>query len=83
MDREASYAVDFFSDLRSDVGETSNRATQRQLVDFILQFQIDNIFIYRFVAVTESRKSVDKDAETRYGRTCCRNSTIATSMLRI
>jgi len=51
MDRQSVYTLDLWGENRSNVseGQQSNRLTQKQLVDFILSFAVDNAFIYRYV----------------------------------
>lgn len=47
MDRQSVYTLSVFSESRGDGEETSNRQLQKELVDFILGFHLDNVFIYR------------------------------------
>lgn len=45
MDRQSVYTLSLFGE---DKGiEESNKRVQKELVDFILDFHLDNVFIYR------------------------------------
>ncbi|KAK5161614.1 minichromosome maintenance protein 5 [Oleoguttula sp. CCFEE 6159] len=46
MDRQSVFSLSLFGEDRS-AGQDSRASTQQQLVDFILDFHIDGIFIYR------------------------------------
>lgn len=48
MDRKSVYSLSLFPDDRSANGQESVRHTQQELVEFILEFHLDNIFIYRY-----------------------------------
>lgn len=47
MDRESTYALSLFGTERNE-NEDSNSQIQQLLVDFVLDFHIDNVFIYRY-----------------------------------
>ncbi|KAI7564263.1 hypothetical protein KC346_g21567, partial [Hortaea werneckii] len=48
MDRQSVYTLSLFGEDRSAAGgQESNRQIQQELVDFILEFHLDNVFIYR------------------------------------
>lgn len=46
MDRQTVYSLSVFDPDDRDT-EDNNSQVQRQLVDFVLDFHIDNVFIYR------------------------------------
>jgi DNA replication licensing factor MCM5 len=46
MDRQATYTLSLFGE--SDVGGESNKKIQKELVDFILEFHLENVYIYRY-----------------------------------
>lgn len=47
MDRQSTYALSLFGTERNE-NEDSNSQIQQLLVDFVLDFHIDNVFIYRY-----------------------------------
>ncbi|KAF2140279.1 uncharacterized protein K452DRAFT_273918 [Aplosporella prunicola CBS 121167] len=47
MDRQSTYSLSLFGGQDNQDGEDSNSQIRQQLVNFILDFHIDNIFIYR------------------------------------
>ena len=47
MDRQSVYALSLFGESASAAGDESNRQVQKDLVEFVLHFQLENIFIYR------------------------------------
>ncbi|KAK3686788.1 minichromosome maintenance protein 5 [Vermiconidia calcicola] len=47
MDRQSVYSLSLFGEDRSANGDQSNRQIQQELVDFILEFHLENVFIYR------------------------------------
>lgn len=48
MDRQSVYTLSLFGEDRSaNGGEQTNRQIQQELVDFVLEFHLDNVFIYR------------------------------------
>ncbi|KAF2754688.1 putative DNA replication licensing factor Mcm5 [Pseudovirgaria hyperparasitica] len=47
MDRRTVYSLNLFGADRSEDGEHAPAQVQQQLVDFILDFRLDNVFIYR------------------------------------
>ncbi len=77
MDRQSVYTLSLFGEDKAI--EESNKRVQKELVDFILDFHLDNVFIYRYE--TNKRVSghdVNVIVETKYERMCCRGSTFAT-----
>lgn len=53
MDRQSVYSLSVFS--RDAEQEPDSRAAiQQRLMNFVLEFQLDNIFIYRYGFETES-----------------------------
>jgi len=50
MDRQSVYTLSLGFSQASEAGEEpdSRQHIQQQLVDFILEFQIDNVFLYRY-----------------------------------
>lgn len=49
MDRQSVFTLSLFGESKdNDGGESSNKKTQQQLVDFILEFHLENVFIYRY-----------------------------------
>lgn len=47
MDRQSVYSLSLFGEDRAN-GQDSRGQVQKELVDFILDFQIENTFIYRY-----------------------------------
>ena len=48
MDRQSVYSTGIYpSQDVTDGGEGTNRIVQRELVDFIMHFQLETAFIYR------------------------------------
>ncbi len=47
MDRQSAYSLSIFHEDRSVNGQDSRGRVHQQLVDFILDFHIDNVFVYR------------------------------------
>ncbi len=48
MDRQSVYTLSLFGEDRSaNGGQETNKQVQQELVDFILEFHLDNVFIYR------------------------------------
>jgi DNA replication licensing factor MCM5 len=47
MDQSAVYSLSLFSESHNEDGERSNQRVTKDLVDFILQFHLDDVFIYR------------------------------------
>jgi DNA replication licensing factor MCM5 len=47
MDRESVYTLSVFPEDRSQTGSDSRAATQDQLVRFIMEYQINGVYIYR------------------------------------
>jgi DNA replication licensing factor MCM5 len=49
MDRESVYTLSIgLGSQRGDDGSDSRSKIQQQLIDFILEFRVDNQFIYRY-----------------------------------
>ena len=81
MDRQSVYTLSLFPDERSDHGDLTNKQTQKELVDFILDFHLENVFIYRYEPWQRESSStcVDDDEEIKYGRMCSRSNTTVMS----
>ena len=47
MDRQSVYTLSLFGEGRSANGDQSRKQTQQELLDFILEFHLENVFIYR------------------------------------
>jgi DNA replication licensing factor MCM5 len=47
MDQGSVYSLSLFPESRNEDGENSNQQITKALVDFILQFHLDDVFIYR------------------------------------
>lgn len=47
MDRQSVYTLSLFGENES-VGGGSNKKIQKELVDFILEFHLENVYIYRY-----------------------------------
>jgi DNA replication licensing factor MCM5 len=47
MDRQTVYSLSLFGSDRNEDSQDSHSRIQQQLVDFILDFRLDNVFIYR------------------------------------
>ncbi|KAI9685168.1 MAG: minichromosome maintenance protein 5 [Bathelium mastoideum] len=47
MDRQSVFSLSLFGEDRSATGPDTRGSIQRALVDFILEFHLDNVFIYR------------------------------------
>lgn len=45
MDRQSVYTLSLFGEDKAV--EESNKRVQKELVDFVLEFHLDNVFIYR------------------------------------
>lgn len=48
MDRQGVYSLSLFGTERNEGGDDTPIRIQQQLVDFVLDFHIDNVFIYRY-----------------------------------
>ncbi|EGP85117.1 unnamed protein product [Zymoseptoria tritici ST99CH_1A5] len=46
MDRQSTYTLSLFGESNGD-GDSSNKQIQKELVAFVLDFHLDNVFIYR------------------------------------
>jgi DNA replication licensing factor MCM5 len=49
MDRQSVYTLSMFDGDRRTSGQETVRQIQQELIDFILEFHLDNVFIYRYV----------------------------------
>ena len=47
MDRQSVYTLSLFGENESANGGESNRKIHKELVDFILEFHLENVYIYR------------------------------------
>lgn len=83
MDRQSVYTLSVFPQDTSQAGEDSRGHVQEQLVNFILDFHLENAFIYRSVQLCHYVLGVLPDVylETKYEKTCSPNNTTATSTL--
>lgn len=48
MDRQSVYTLSLFGENDSLQGAESNRKIRNELVDFILEFHLENVYIYRY-----------------------------------
>lgn len=48
MDRQPTYSLSLFGDNQSSTGDQTIKQIQQELVDFILDFHLENVFIYRY-----------------------------------
>ena len=58
MDRQSVYSLSVYGPERDDNGniiQESRAQMQQQLVNFILEFQLDGVFIYRYVNLFRRR----------------------------
>ena len=51
------YTLSLFGEDRSANGGDSNRQIQQDLVDFILEFHLENVFIYRYEIQDEKSRA--------------------------
>ena len=50
MDRQPTYSLSLFGEDRNSAGgDQTNRQIQKELIDFLLEFHVENVFIYRYV----------------------------------
>nr|POE72764.1 dna replication licensing factor mcm5 [Quercus suber] len=47
MDRQSVYTLSLFGESQTDNGDTTFKQTQKELVSFIMEFHLENVFIYR------------------------------------
>jgi len=47
MDRQSVYSLSIFGRSAQEQEPNSRGQIQQRLIDFVLEFQLDNIFIYR------------------------------------
>lgn len=81
MDVQSVYSL---SVLRPDYDDTDSRQrVQSELEVFILQFRLDNAFIYRYIHFAIVLAMTDNRAEIKSARMFCLSNTTATSMLSI
>ena len=59
MDRQSVYTLSLFGEDKSLNGGGSNKQTQKELVDFILEFHLENVFIYRYDAQSPRSASTE------------------------
>ena len=82
MDRQPTYSLSLFGDNQSVNGDQTNKQIQQELVDFILEFHLENVFVYRYGAGWKrqgAQPCTDFNKETKYERTSCQSNTTATS----
>jgi DNA replication licensing factor MCM5 len=60
MDRQPTYSLSLFGDAQSTNGEQTNKQIQQELVDFILDFHLDNVFIYRYASEMRARQETTR-----------------------
>lgn len=76
MDRQSVYSTHVFEPSFGDNGD-SRLQLRKQLETFILDFRLDNNFVYRYACKTHAaasdvgRQNADPAAETSLGRTRC------------
>jgi len=51
MDRQSVYTLSLFPEEKNASGAETNRQVQQDLVSFVLEFQLENAFIYRYVGL--------------------------------
>ena len=49
MDRQSVYTLSLFGETASANGEESNKQVQKEIVNFVLEFHLDGIYVYRYV----------------------------------
>lgn len=73
MDRQSAYALSVYGPETDDNGnvlQESRSTTEKQLMNFILEFQLDGVFVYRYVCQTRlDRRHVDSCTATKYEKT--------------
>lgn len=74
MDRRTPYTLSVLAPSTNGADE-SRTTIQNRLRDFVLEFQLDNAFVYRYASHIQSREAALKadlnDATvTNYGRMC-------------
>ena len=47
MDRQSVYSLSIFSRSAEEQEPDSRKQIQQRLIEFVLEFQLDNLFIYR------------------------------------
>lgn len=68
MDRRTPYTLSVLAPSTTGADE-SRTLTEGRLRDFVLEFQLDNAFIYRYVtALSDSRQALTGLPEINYGR---------------
>lgn len=72
----------FPSDADGDRQDAAPTRIQKALVDFVMDFHLDNVFIYRYVPAYALQDTSDISSETRYVKMCSSSSTTAISTLR-
>nr|POE87447.1 hypothetical protein CFP56_30036 [Quercus suber] len=83
MDRQSVYTLSLFGESQNDNGDTTFKQIQKELVSFIMEFHLENAFIYRYAppwTPSIRRAFADDGAAIRSGRTSFRNSITATSI---
>jgi len=72
-DRPSNFAISLFGSAQGDGPQdaTVPSRVQQALVDFVMDFHLDNIFIYRFVATAAYTMGMaDVGAGTKSARMC-------------
>lgn len=84
MDRGSVHTLHVFP---QEEGEDTNLQVQKQLETFILEFRLDNVFVYRYAQSLGASHTLipfaDSHAEISCARTRSFKNTIATSTLAI
>ena len=69
MDRQSVYSLSVLAP-DPDASEDSRSQIQEQLREFILEFRLDNAFIYRLVLMLSVQHALTVDIEIKYERMC-------------
>lgn len=83
MDQQSVYSLSVLA-ADPDASEDSRTQIQAQLRDFILEFRLDNAFIYRYAILDRMYDGTDvmSSAEIKFAKTSWSSSTTATWTLR-
>jgi uncharacterized ion transporter superfamily protein YfcC len=84
-DRQTPFSISLFGSQAGDAQDAAAPSrVQQALVDFIMEFTLDNIFVYRYARRCKTKKTMSNIcSETKYVKMCFLNSTTATLTLRI
>lgn len=80
-DRQTAYSISLFGSNQGDDRQdgTSPSRIQQALVDFVMDFHLDNVFVYRYVESIVFYTMTNILQETKFARMCWSNNTIVTS----